>query len=272
MFRRIRSLAKGTRALSAGTAVAIPYEDLEFSWNFGDASGQEVFTRPTDGASVNANQQTGPEALYCYRNAGSYTITLTVRGKNGSGYTTATFTQAINVSAFSASNGVRYIDAVNGNNNWLGTAPAPTPAGKPTNGPWKDLTAASLHAFLGATGNKALYIAQGSVITGPGAAPGINLGITNGTSNWRIGSYVGASGPGANPIINISSGSNNVINLGNPGNSGTRDNIVVSNIVCHVSYGWAPSGAGAIIGCFYSVSGTGLCRTSTSTTSLPKRC
>lgn len=67
-----------------------PYEDLEFHWNFGDPSGAETFTNPSNGQTVNADtDQYGGEASYCYRRAGTYTITLTVRGKNGSGFTTA---------------------------------------------------------------------------------------------------------------------------------------------------------------------------------------
>lgn len=73
-----------------------PYEDLEFRWNFGDTNGIETFTEPSQGKLVNANtDQVGPEAAYVYRRAGSYTITLTVRGKNGSGFTTATTTSLV---------------------------------------------------------------------------------------------------------------------------------------------------------------------------------
>src|SRR5579871_559450 len=81
---------RGTRVLGVGLRMpALPYEDLEFSWDFGDRRGEELFTRPTDGATVNANRQIGPEALYCYRRPGSYTITLVVRGRSGGQYTTA---------------------------------------------------------------------------------------------------------------------------------------------------------------------------------------
>lgn len=67
-----------------------PYEDLEFQWNFGDPAGTETFTNPANGQTVNANtDQYGGGATYCYRRAGTYTITLTVRGKNGSGFATA---------------------------------------------------------------------------------------------------------------------------------------------------------------------------------------
>ena len=66
--------------------IAIPgatinsYEDLEYSWDFGDSESNESFIDPVTGNSVNsAIDQTGPEAAHVYRSAGSYTITLTIR-------------------------------------------------------------------------------------------------------------------------------------------------------------------------------------------------
>ena len=69
---------------TAGSADA--FTDLEYSWDFGDPGGQELFVHPASGAMVNANTgQKGPEAAYVYREPGSYSITLTVRGKDESG-------------------------------------------------------------------------------------------------------------------------------------------------------------------------------------------
>ena len=69
----------------------------------------QKFSQTRSRASVNANQQRGPEAAYCYRSAGSgtknYTITLTIKGKNGRAFTTATVTQSVAVTAFSSLNG-----------------------------------------------------------------------------------------------------------------------------------------------------------------------
>ena len=74
--------ASGTTFDGLGDA----YQDLEYRWDFGDPAGQETITHPVTGAMINANSgQTGPEAVYVYRQGGSYTITLTVRGKNEAG-------------------------------------------------------------------------------------------------------------------------------------------------------------------------------------------
>src|SRR5580704_799835 len=54
------------------TGTAVPYEDLSYSWDFGDSSGSELFTNPVTGKVVNVNDaQAGPEAAYCYRSAGT---------------------------------------------------------------------------------------------------------------------------------------------------------------------------------------------------------
>lgn len=60
--------------------------DLHYEWNFGDSNGAEAFTDHYNGKTVNANsEQQGLEAAYIYRQAGVYTITLTVKGKNENG-------------------------------------------------------------------------------------------------------------------------------------------------------------------------------------------
>lgn len=71
-----------------------PYMDLEYHWDFGNPAGTETFTHPVTGDTVNANDnQTGPEAMYVYRNAGSSTITVTARAWNGDEFVTASTTE-----------------------------------------------------------------------------------------------------------------------------------------------------------------------------------
>jgi hypothetical protein len=113
------------------TGTERPYEDLEFSWDFGDPDGVEVFTRPKDNAKVNANAQGGPEAVYCYRKPGRYTITLTIRGCAGldaagipKSFVIATVTRSVTVTAFNASGGHWYFDSVHGNDRNDGRSPA----------------------------------------------------------------------------------------------------------------------------------------------------
>lgn len=92
-----------------------PWEDLEFTWDFGDPTGTEVLISPFDGRQVNQNWQRGPIAVYPYREPGSYTITLTARGVsavdvdgNPTDYITATATKNITVEDFETAAGVNF--------------------------------------------------------------------------------------------------------------------------------------------------------------------
>ena len=173
---------------SAITAVgtSAPYEDLSYSWDFGDPTGKETFVRPTDGATVNANTaQRGPEAAYCYRAAGTFTITLTITGKNGGGFTTATVTKNVIVRAFAPTNSL-WVDQVNGNDANLGSSP---------NSPKKSI--AAINAGIGS--NRAIYLARGSRWSG---STGIDFRAAA-VTGCRISAY----GTGPNPLIEITGGS-----------------------------------------------------------------
>jgi hypothetical protein len=203
------------------TGTSIPYEDLEYSWNFGDPSGTETFTNPVTGQTVNANSaQTGPEAAYVYRSAGTYTITLTIRGSSAAPiagvctqFTTATATATFTASAFSTAGGEYFFDSVNGNDSNSGTDSA-----------HPKQTISALNTLL-AAGHMRFNLARGSNWVG-------SNGIYIAYSDIRIAAY----GSGANPIVNIQNASSS----SNPGaafnalscDNQTRatSNIVISNV------------------------------------------
>lgn len=227
---------------SAVTAVGSsnPYENLEYTWHFGDASGAETFLSPYLGTTVNANTaQTGPEAAYVYRNPGTYTITLTCRGKNGSGFTTAAATLDVTVSAFSPTGGDYYFDAVSGSDSNAGTQAAPFK------------TTVKFNSLVGTANNMRFNFMRGQTFTGAA------LDITRATFN---GLRIDAYGTGANPIIVASSSSSNgAINFspGHGANNVTQQDAVVSNINFQNASG---VGGGVIvaIGTASPSSGTGL--------------
>lgn len=196
------------------TGTSKPYEDLEYSWDFGDPSGTELFNQPLNSAltkyestQVNANSaQTGPEAVYCYRSAGTYTITLTIRG-GPSGSVSTTVTQNITVSAFSASGGEYYFAPQTGNdaNNGL-TSGTPKQSLSALNTLVADDTAFNINRGEGWTGT---------------------AGIAALASRVRFRPY----GSGANPFVNVSSGSTPPLSTDNHfGSARTKDDIVWSNI------------------------------------------
>lgn len=204
---------------SAATATgsAAPYEDLGYSWNFGDAAGTETFNQPLASnlksystTIVNANNaQTGPEAAYVYRSAGTYTVTLYSSGANGGGYTNALATTTITVTTFNASGGEYWFDSVGGSDSNNGLS-----AGAPKQ------SLSAMNALLGQ--NVAFHLKRGSSWSG-------QLAISGGTlvaSPLRFDAY----GTGANPIFTNSSAATISINNGSAGTARSKTDIVFSNI------------------------------------------
>lgn len=75
-------VSAGYTTCNAGDA----YMELDYRWDFGDPTGAEWMTDRISGKTVNLNtSQVGPEAAYMYRTPGTYTITLTVTGKDENG-------------------------------------------------------------------------------------------------------------------------------------------------------------------------------------------
>lgn len=217
------------------TGTSRPLEDLHFDWDFGDPTGTELFQQPLNSTltkyapwSVNINKsQTGGQAFYFYRSAGTYTITLTIRGRSGGGRTSATasvilavITTTVTASAFSGT--TRYVDQINGNSSWDGTAPIFVSG---TTGPRQSI--ADINGFIGSNpANFRVLLAQKSHWAG---ANGIDSNLWAGgvdTSNLRIGNYVGASGAGANPLVDINSGGNNAFHLDHSGSHAHNDTVI----------------------------------------------
>ena len=90
-------MVSATATTADGIEGDLARQHLHFEWDFGDSSGTELATDYFNGSSVNLNNsQQGAEAAYLYRNAGTYTITLTAKGKDENGnLITATATTLI---------------------------------------------------------------------------------------------------------------------------------------------------------------------------------
>jgi hypothetical protein len=226
----IQCSASPTTAVCTGTLDCTngvetnPYEDLEYTWNFGNPTGTETFINPLSGSTVNANsQQWGPEATYVYRGGGSYTITLNVRGCSNGGtvggacsggtYTTAAVTTTVTVNAFDPAGG-EYWFAAAGNDKFGCTKLMPC------------RTMSELNTLIMRANNQRFHLNCGDSFT---SSTGINMKArTLSYSGIRIDA-AGASCPGSCPIVNISSGPNLPLNIEQSGPA-IQSDIVVSGI------------------------------------------
>lgn len=199
------------------TGTSLPWEDLDYSWDFGDDDSVETFTNPgVGGGTVNSNDgQRGPEAVHCYRTAGTYTITLTIRGARSPFLLKKTTTQEITVSAYSASGGEYWFDSVSGSDSNDGLSDS---------APKQTLSA--LNTLLG-TANRKFNIKRGSTYDGSVA---LNIGATT----QRIDAY----GSGDKPVFNVSSGTDIYalrLQNGSAGTPQAKDDVVISNIAFSTS-------------------------------------
>lgn len=206
---RLPAFVQVSASAIAATGSSTPYEDLSYGWNFGDTSGTETFTNPVTGETVNANHgQTGPEAAYCYRTAGTYTITLTIRGKNGGSYTDKIVSTTFEAQAWSPSV-QKYCDSNAGGTN----------AGTQAN-PYNDWATLRAAMFL-AGADTEWNFKRGSDFS-------VDAGHTMplGKNGLRIQAY----GTGANPIIRVPSGVNQSGGTIAGASGVTEQDIVISNI------------------------------------------
>ncbi len=207
-------LASGT---AVGRAAILPYEQLEYIWNFGDPGGSQIFTHPVTGQPINANIQFGPEAAYIYETVGTKTITLSIRGQNGLGYTQATVTLNVTANARDVSGGEFWVDsaAAGGGSGTIGS-------------PFNSIAQVNSHV----ASKTAFHFKRGSVFN---VTTGIN------SNGWAAAAISGVLfddyGTGAKPIINNSgtsagtpfSGANACFYLDNSNNV-TLDDFVVKNL------------------------------------------
>lgn len=193
-----------------------PYEDLDYRWDFDDDDGNELIANPGVGGGIlNLHRQLGPEAAYCYRAAGTYTIKLTIRGKNRPFFIKKIVTQQITVSDFVKTGGEYWFDSVGGSDSNDGLS---------SDFPMQSLTA--LNRLLEDTSNRAFHIKRGSSYSGS-----VSLNILPNALVPRSGIRIDAYGIGAKPRFNINSGSNSAVFMYN-GSSfpSPKDDIVLSNL------------------------------------------
>lgn len=156
-----------------------PYDQLHYTWDFGDGEATETLAHPVTGVVVDADlHQTGPQATFIYRRPGTYTVTLTASIKDLSGTVTeANTTVLITVSDFVGQ--TRYFDPAGGNDANDGLSSAT---------PWR-----SWNAFSGwVTGgdNRRALLKRGTTLIQTDR-------LINERSHTRVEPY----GTGADPII-----------------------------------------------------------------------
>lgn len=197
----------------SATGTSFPYDHLEYRWDFGEPAGAEIYTDPRSGRTKNINIQYGPEAVYTYRTAGTYTITLRARGlTSGGAFIDYTTTEIVTVTAFDVSGGEYWFDSVAGSD---------ANDGLDISRPKQTISA--LNALI--TSNCRINLKRGSHWI---VAAGIEMpdAIVTG---FRLQAY----GTGAKPIVEVNTGSDNCfgMNNGNASSNYSKRDTFISGII-----------------------------------------
>ena len=200
---------------TTATGVEFPYDQLEYSWDFGDTNSEGSFVHPVTLNTVEANtDQTGPEASFVYRNPGTYNITLTVQYSDGENTFVNEASTPVTISDWSGD--TRYLDPDSGNDLNTGTA---------TDAAWQ--TWPALVAWLSSGDNRKGLIKRGSEVSVEEV-----LWLEN--SHVRLGAF----GEGAKPILTADAEIGSFIRLAS---STTIEDHVYSDLHLDGNNGNAPS-------------------------------
>ena len=166
-------------AMSAAAAGSLfPYDELEYTWDFGDGAGAPTFVHPVTGQNVAAKSgQHGPEAAYVYSRAGTYTITLNIRSWTGSKFVTGR--TSVTVKALPWAGQDRYFDPVQGKDG---------NDGRTVKTPWQSWS--RLQQWLGGGDGRRALLKRGTTMRAMAS-------LTLGGARIRIASY----GTGTVPVI-----------------------------------------------------------------------
>ena len=200
---------------STATDVEFPYDQLEYSWDFGDTISEGSFVHPVTLNTVEANtDQTGPEASFVYRNPGTYNITLTAQYSNGVDTFVNETTTSVTVSDWSGE--TRYLDPDSGNNSNTGTT---------SDAAWK--TWSTLVSWLSEGDNRKGLIKRGTEVS-------VEEILRMENSHVRLSAY----GEGAKPILTADGEIGSFIRLAS---STTIEDHVYSGLHLDGNSGNAPS-------------------------------
>ncbi len=163
-----------------GGVVNHPFDQMEFSWDFGDPGSGNSFVHPVTGATVEANaDQTGPEASFIYRSSGTYIVTLTAIYRDIPNNIIHTEQASVSITANDWSGTTRYFDPTDG---------VDSDNGETTGTPWQ--TWGKLVDWLSAGDNRRALIRRGTEMS-------VDETLWLSNSHVRLGDY----GSGDKPVL-----------------------------------------------------------------------